>query len=117
MIDTRTRKALKRIREENSSLLTEAVIQEALEYNSVTSFFHDILHHGCQSGMVSSLIYYVDTHAFFIEHYDEIEELRLEFEENIGEPLHVNGDLMNWFAWFAFEETARKLANELRLDR
>ncbi len=66
--------------------------------------------------MVSSLIYYRDTHRFYDEYYDEIEDLRLEFEDNCGEPLKVKGDLKNFLAWFAFEETAYLLSIELRLD-
>lgn len=42
-----------------------------------------ILRHGCVSGWVSSLIYYSDTHAFYDRYYDEIEDLRLEWEENL----------------------------------
>ena len=59
------------------------------------------------------LIYYRDTHAFFLRCYDQIEELRMNTEESFGEPLKPEGDLMNWYSWFAFEETSKILADEI----
>ena len=44
--------------------------------------------------------------------FSEIEDLRYEYEEQ-GIDLKPQGDLMNWYAWFSFEEVARKLASEL----
>ncbi len=82
----------------------------------VEGFFRDLLTHGCVSGMISGLIYYADTHAFFDRHYDEIEELRIEYEQELGEPLRLEHDLKNTLAWFAFEETARRLADELGIE-
>lgn len=92
--------------------LRAAVATEALNsgYNSIAAFFSDLQQHGCQSGMVGSLIYYHDTHTFYDKHYDEIEQLRHELEEALGESLQPKGDLKNWFAWMAFEETAHKIA-------
>jgi len=46
------------------------VAKEALSYSTPESFFHDILKHGCRSGMVISLIYHADTHEFFDKHYN-----------------------------------------------
>ncbi len=79
--------------------------------------FNDLIHHGCQSGMINSLIYYTDTHRFFDTFYDEIEEMREAVEDETGEPLTIRGDLKNFLAWFAFEETAFRMAREdLGLD-
>jgi len=112
------RKSLQYIAAEPEDTIRKDVAEEALEYGSedIVSFFQDLLQHGCASGMVGSLIYYRDTHAFFDAHYDEIETLREEMEDNLGEPLRITGDLKNWLAWFAFEETARQLAEELGLE-
>lgn len=94
------------------------VAEAALEYSGGEpfSFFRNLLSHGCVSGMVNSLIYYVDTHNFFDEHYDAIEELRIEHLEDFGEPLRIDGDLKNTLVWYAFEETARRMADEMELD-
>lgn len=96
------------------------VANDVLDYydnnENIKGFFEDLLTYGCQSGMIPGLVYYTDTHKFFDKHYEEIEDLRYEYEQDFGEPLKVNGDLKNWFAWFGYEETARKLAEELEIE-
>lgn len=92
------------------------VATEASGTEEPSVFFSDLQRSGCQSGIVGGLIYYRDTHAFFDQYYDEIEEIREEYEDNTGEPLPINGDLKNWLAWFAFEKTAYRMANELGLE-
>jgi hypothetical protein len=62
------------------------------------------------------LVYYSDTHAFFDKHYDEIEELRGDWEDSVGQPLAIKGDLKNFLAWFAFEEVAYQMAEELGFE-
>ena len=88
------------------------VAKEALDYSSenICDFFNDLMKYGCISGMISILIYYCDTHQFFMNHYDEIESLRYEYENATGTALKPIGDLMNWYSWFAFESVARNLA-------
>lgn len=87
------------------------VAQEAIEYHDIKAFFADLQQHGCAIGMISSLIYYSDTHKFFDEYYDEIEELRQETEDSLGAPIKIDGDLKNTLAWFAFEETGYRMLN------
>ncbi len=36
---------------------------------------------GCQSGIVSSMIRTVDVYKFYDKHYEEIENIRLELQE------------------------------------
>jgi len=106
------KKLLKQICKDNPDSIQAAVAQEALEYDDPQSFFEDLQQHGCISGIVSSLIYYNDTHAFYDKHYEEIEELRTEYESSTGEPIQINNDLKNYLAWFAFEQVANELVNE-----
>lgn len=114
---THLTKRLTDIREHERGTIRAKVAETALEYSGgePVSFFNNLLAHGCVSGMVNFLIYYVDTHSFFDEHYDAIEELRIEHHEGCGEPLHIDADLKNTLAWFGFEETARRMADELDL--
>lgn len=67
--------------------------------------------------MVRSLIYYTDTHKFFDEYYEEIQDV-LEEQEDYWLVFKWNGsDLKNQLAWLAFEEVARNIATEeLRLE-
>ena len=34
----------------------------------------------------------------------------------MGEPVQIDGDRRNFFAWFAFEQVAYQLADELGLE-
>lgn len=104
------------IRQASPKTIANVVAQEAMDYGSdPRNFFKDLQRNGCISGMVSSLVYYHQTHEFYDRYYEEIEEIRLEYEELMGMPLKIQGDLKNFLAWFAFEETAYQLANKLDL--
>ncbi|MDG1315024.1 MAG: hypothetical protein P8P29_05825 [Flavobacteriaceae bacterium] len=94
------------------------VAKEALGYTSesIVNFFDDLFRYGCISGMVTSLVYYIDTHKFYDLHYNQIEGIREIYEEFTDYPLVIQGDLKNFLAWFAFEQTAYQLANELGLE-
>ena len=109
--------SLENIIQNSESPLQKAVAQEILDNTStdedVKRYFSDLLQHGCISGMVGSLIYYCDTYRFFDEHYNEIEQLRLGYEESTGMQLIIKNDLKNDLAWFAFEEVAYQLANSI----
>jgi len=103
----------------------ETTVQSWIDHQKeegYTSALSDLMEHGCQSGMVSDLIYYTDTTAFYKEHKKEIQALITELSEAVGRP--VNGLLRGWdksdpfanettnqnlLAWFGFEETARQL--------
>jgi len=86
------------------------VAEEALDRDDPATLFSDLQTCGCACGLVGSLIYYVDTRNFYDEHYAEIEDLREDWEANTGEAIKIKGDLKNFFAWFAFEETAYRMA-------
>ncbi len=81
------REQLNDIVEKEADTIRAFVAKEALEYHHPKDFFNDLLQHGCISGMVSELVYYRDTHAFFDRYYHEIEEVRESIEEALGEPL------------------------------
>lgn len=89
--------------------------QNLLEDESPAKYLHDILTYGCISGTVSALVYYGDTQAFYDRYYDEIEDLRHDLQDSLGQPLHINGDIKNHLAWFAFEQTACKIAEQCGL--
>lgn len=109
---------LQKLLTENQWNITEEVIKEAMEYDDPKQFFEDLLQYGCQSWMVWSMIRYTDTHKFFNKHYDEIEDLRYELDEQwIELNIPTQSDLKNFFAWLSFEEKARELYDELEQGR
>ena len=111
------KKQLRNIIKTSPDSLRAEVATEALNFGcDIEIFFSDLLQHGCQSGMIGKLIYYHDTHKFYDQYYNEIEDLRAELEDSFGSPLQPKGDLKNWFAWLAFEETARIIADELAIS-
>jgi hypothetical protein len=84
--------------------------------DSLKTSFSDLLHYGSNNGSIARLIYYKDTHAFFDTHYEEIEELRSEYEDSFGETIIIKGDLKDFMARFGYETIARKLADTLFPD-
>lgn len=110
--DKTLRNKLKAIINNDPNSIKADVAREALDHEDISCFFTDLQRFGCQSGRISSLIYYSDTHAFFDQHYDEIEELRSETKDSLNEPLNIRGDLKSWLAWFAFEEIANQISKE-----
>lgn len=104
---------LENIIQEKPNSIEASVAQEALAYDNIPNFFTDLLSHGCISGMISSLIYYCQTHAFFDLHSDQIDELRYDYEEETGSKIDLGYDMKNTLAWFSFEQVAYHLANEI----
>lgn len=101
---------------DKASALEASVIDVMLSHDDIECFIKDVIEHGCQGGIVSELVYYYQTHAFYNELSDEIDQLKEEVEENMGEPLRIIGDVRNFLAWFAFEEITRRIANKIGLN-
>ena len=108
---------LQEIVKKSPNTIKACVAQEALEhsYDDIKNFFSDLQQHGCISGMIGSLIYYKDTEEFFHKHYEEIIDLKTEFEESTGEPMIIPHQVANYLAWFSFEHEAQKLAIKIGL--
>ena len=116
MTNNELKKKLQAIANTEINTIEKQVALEALQYDEIKNFFSDITNFGCVTGMVGSLIYYSDTHTFFDTHYEQIEDIREEFEDSIGEPFHIKRDLKNTLAWFAFEQVAYTMANEFEME-
>jgi hypothetical protein len=59
------------------------------------------------------MIYYTDTHKFYDRHYDEIEDIRFEFQDQRIEIQEIDSDLKNYYAWLSFEHTAYNIYNKI----
>lgn len=108
------------------------IIDKAVDYdNDIEGLLNDLMQHGCASGMVSELIYYANTTKFYQRCQGEINSILYEMLDSTGctsaielfgdkwekEDPFCRGELnQNLMAWFGFEETARKIADELGLE-
>jgi len=97
-------------------------------YDNLESLLKDILYSGLQSGIVSDLIYYSDTLAFYKRYKKEIDILLKDLINETGSnsPADLFGNKWdkedffiedtnnrNLLAWFGFEEKLRELTNKL----
>lgn len=114
------RKILFQIIQENKWSIKEFVARDIFEQNDdyIIWYLKDLLSYGCQSWMARRMIRYTDTYKFFDTYYDEILEIIDELNSQWIEIYrYVQYDLKNWFAWLAYEETARDiLLNDFGLD-
>jgi hypothetical protein len=115
MTNNQLKNELEIIIKNSENSIEKAVAEEALDAENIQKFFSHLLEYGCVSGSVQSLIYYVDTHSFFDTHYNQIQKILEEYQENHGEFYSLKGDLKNSLAWFSFEYTAYELASRLDL--
>ena len=104
--------------------IKQQVFNDAKEYGEYKNYLEDVTTHGCSSGMVSGLIYYTDTSAFYEQHVKEINERLREALADHGldypgdlfgnawddeDPLVVDKNNRNLLAWFAYEDAANEL--------
>ena len=89
----------------NLHSIAQFVAKIALETEPSKSFFQSIASDGCISGMIGELVYYQDTHKFFDNFYEEIEDLREDYEIDIPQ----DTDLKNYLAWAAVEIIAAQM--------
>ena len=73
---------IKEIKRNSNSPLTKRVCNYAIgewsDYSDKKTIFTDVLYHGCQSGIVGELIYYIDTVKFYKQYRQEINDLLYE---------------------------------------
>ena len=97
------------------------VINELKGVEDPYLWFRDFEENGCASGMVSAMIYYRDTVAFFERHKEEITDLASYIFKELNwfpveakeDPCCVYDTTKNWYAWFAFEETVKYIEFEI----
>lgn len=122
---------VKKLQKESESDLEKEVLQYIIDewgdYDDKKAIVLDVLDHGCESGVVSSLIYYDDTTRFYSAHKGEINELLYNVMQNCGihdlkeffgrrydeeDPLCLYATNQNLLAWFGFEEALRNVGNK-----
>ena len=96
---------IKELKRKSDSPLTRRVCNYVIDrwgdYSDKKGIFTDVLHYGCQSGVVGELIYYSDTvrapSELFGDKWDK------------EDPLAQDDYNQNLLAWFGFEETLRNI--------
>lgn len=109
-------KKLEAIKHESDNNLIKCVIDDALDMrgDEALTYLEDVRNYGCQSGMVSGLVYYHDTHEFFLEFVEEIQNAFFDYSKQAGEQPKIKPhDLRNWFAWFAYEWAVDQVMTKL----
>lgn len=119
---------IKELKRSSDSPLTKRVCNYVIDrwsdYTDKKNIFTDVLNHGCQSGIVSELIYYTDTVRFYQQYKEEINGLLYDAMNGTGlyspselfgskwdkeDPLAQDTYNQNLLAWFGFEETLRNI--------
>ena len=115
---------------EQGTKLTRAVIDDILEQDNQQGYIKDVLEHGCQSGVVSSLIYYNDTTAFYDKYNEDIYNLLYVDMQDFGYQsipemvASLNGakdvgsdeQYKNLLAWYGYERSMQDIYNTLNIE-
>jgi hypothetical protein len=96
------------------------IVDRAIDYNGkakeqLKSFFEDLQHGGCISGIIGEFIYHNDCKEFYIKHIDDLEEYKTDLENNIGEPIQNRHGLPHYtfIVWLCFEEFCYNIYNNM----
>ncbi len=117
MTNNELKKELQNIIDTTTELtLEKTVAHKLLNAEDSYAYLSDIIHHGCVSGTVSSLVHTSYAHEFFDQYYNYIQDVISEFEEQTGAPVSFTHDIKTKLSWFAFEQAARNLADKLGLE-
>ena len=119
---------IKELKRNSDSPLTKRVCNYVInhwsDYSDKKNIFTDVLRYGCQSGIVSELVYYSDTIRFYKRYCQEINEMLYNIMNETGlyapselfgdkwdkeDPLAQEDFNQNLLAWFGFEETLRNI--------
>lgn len=116
--------------EGSTSDLEKEVLEDQLDevdgYDTPADFIEHLTDLGITGGGVPSLIYYDDTLAFCEKYSEEINQMLSEGINEFGslkdmfgdnyddtDPMNLGTTNRNLFAWYAYEETARRIAYAL----
>ena len=93
-------------KEFNKIILNRLDNYEGTKKQQLTSYLEDLQKGGCESGMVNEFIYHSDCKEFYIKHIDDLEEIKTDLEDSIGESIKNRHELPHYtfVCWLAFEE-------------
>lgn len=90
----------------NKIILSDLDSYDGTKKEKLRSYLEDLQNGGCMSGMISEFIYHVDCKKFYIEHLEDLENIREELEDSIGEAVKNRHRLPHYtfMCWLCFEE-------------
>ena len=90
----------------NKINLSDLGSYDGTKKEQLKSFLEDLQNGGCMSGMISEFIYHLDCKKFYIENLDDLENIREEIEDSLGEPVKNTHRLPHYtfMCWLCFEE-------------
>lgn len=82
---------------------------------ALKSFFKDLQHGGCISGLIGEFIYNSDCKEFYIRHIDALKDFKQELEDELGEPIKNRHGVPHYvfMCWLCFEEYCFDAHNRL----
>lgn len=91
---------------------------EGTKKEQLKSYLEDLHKGGCQSGMVNEFIYNSDCKDFYVDNIDEMEGIKADLEDNIGEPIQNKQSIPHYtfMCWLCFEEYCFDLYNAVFED-
>jgi hypothetical protein len=82
--------------------------------DQLKAFLEDLRKGGCISGMVGDFVYHKDCKDFYINHIDELKEIKKDLEDSLGEPIENRHKqpYYTFMCWLCFEEYCYNIYNE-----
>ncbi|KFF11963.1 DUF7222 domain-containing protein [Flavobacterium hydatis] len=87
-------------------ILSDLDSYDGTKKEQLKSFLEDLQNGGCISGMISEFIYHSDCKEFYIQHLDDLENIKDEIEDSLGAPVKNRHRLPHYtfMCWLCFEE-------------
>lgn len=84
-------------------------------YNTPLGFFKDLNYGGCASGLIGMFIYNPDCKEFYIQHIDNMEDFKHDWENMMGTSVRNTKDLPHYtfLCWFCYEEIGYEIGQAL----
>lgn len=95
----------------NEIILSHMESYDGTKKEQLKSFLEDLARGGCMSGMIGEFVYHHDCKDFYIEHLDDLENIRYEIEGSLGEAVKNRHRLPHYtfLCWLCFEEYANDI--------
>jgi hypothetical protein len=94
------------VAEFNKIILAKLDGYDGKKKEQLKSFLEDLQRGGCISGMIGEFIYHSDCKDFYISNLDDLEDIRKDLEDSLGEPIsnRYESPHYTFMCWLCFEE-------------